>query len=41
MAYQGGLRKWFRDWVDIGSKKKAVVTKNVDVNLQKVVKKIS
>jgi hypothetical protein len=23
MAYQGGLRKWFReDWVDIGSKKK-------------------
>jgi hypothetical protein len=23
MAYQGGLRKWFReDWVDIGSRKK-------------------
>jgi hypothetical protein len=23
MAYQGGLRKWFKeDWVDIGSKKK-------------------
>lgn len=39
MAYQGGLRKWFKeDWVDIGSKKKRASIKNVVVSLLRVVK---
>ena len=39
MAYRGGLRKWFSEnWVDIGSKKKVEATRNVVVNLPKVVK---